>query len=100
MTRKNALYALFAVVLMGSVAGAALADDHGMYMSGSQDPSLTAEPERNLWQSDAGEIREPVETGAVPEWSERSSDLQSNPNVDAPTVEYGGQSFRPIDIGS
>jgi hypothetical protein len=100
MTRKNALFALFAVVLMGSVAGAALADDHGMYLSGSQDSSLTAEPERNLWQFDAGEIREPVETGAVPDWSERSSDLHSNPSGDAPTVEYGGQTFRLIDIGS
>ena len=100
MTRKNAFFALAVVLLTGSMAGAALADDHGMYMSGSQDPSLTAEPERNLWQFDAGEIREPMETGAVPDWSERSSDLHSNPSGDAPTVEYGGQTFRLIDIGS
>jgi hypothetical protein len=82
------------------MAVAALADDHGMYLSGSQDSSLTADPERNLWQLDAGEIREPMETGAVPEWSERSSGLHSNPGGDEPAVEYGGQPFRPIDIGS
>ena len=100
MAWKSALSALAVAVLTGSMAVAALADDRGAYMSGSQDSSLTADPERNLWQFDAGEIREPVETGAVPDSSERSYDLHSNPSGDAPTVEYGGQTFRLIDIGS
>jgi len=100
MTRKNALFALFAVVLMGSVAGAALADYSDKDLYEPSDASLSADPERNLWQQDAREIREPMETGAVPEWPGRSSGLHSDPSGDAPTVEYGGQPFRLIDIGS
>jgi hypothetical protein len=99
MTWKSALSALAVAVLTGSMAVAALADDHGMY--GPPDASLSADPERDLGQLDAEEIREPVETGAVPDRAESSPGLHSNPpSGDAPTVEYGGVAFRPdIDIG-
>ena len=100
MTRKSALYALAAVVLMGSMAVVALADDHGMNMYGPPDASLSADPERSLGQLDAGEIREPVETGAVPDRSISSSEFGSGTVGDEPTVEIGGQSYRPsIDLG-
>ncbi len=100
MTRKSALYALAVVVLMGSVAVAALADDHGMNMYGPPDASLSADPERSATQPDAEGIREPVETGAVPDRSISSSELGSGTVGDEPTVEFGGQSFRPgIDLG-
>ena len=101
MTRKNALYALAVVVLMGTMGVAALADDQGMNAYGPADSSVSAQPEQGMGQSAEGEIREPVETGAVPEWSGRSSDPQSNPSGDVPTVEFGGQTYRPdIDVGS
>jgi len=102
MTRKHALYALAVFVLMGSMAVSALAHDRGTSMYGPPDVSLSADPERDLALLDEGEIRGPVETGAVPDWSESSSGLHSNPpSSDEPAVEFGGVSFRPdIDIGS
>ena len=100
MTRKSALYALAVVVLMGSMAVAALADDQGMNMYGPADSSVSAQPEQGLDPSDAGEIREPVETGAVPDRPESLSDLHSNVPGNEPTVEIGGRLFRPgIDDG-
>jgi hypothetical protein len=103
MTRKSVLYALAVVVLTGSMAVAALADDHGMNMYGPPDASLSADPEKSVGQVgtvEIVEIREPVETGAVPEWSLSSYDLHSNATGDEPTVEIGGRLFRPgIDDG-
>jgi hypothetical protein len=102
MTSKSALYALAVVVLMGSMAVAALADDHGMNMYGPAESSVSAQPEQGVEQLEAGgEIREPVETGAVPDRSIRSSELGSGAVGDVPTAEYGGQTFRlGIDDGS
>ena len=100
MTRKSALYALAVVVLMGTMAVAALADDQGMNVYGPADASLSADPEGSATQADAGEIREPMETGAVPDRSGSSSELGSGTVGDEPTVEFGGLSFRPsIDLG-
>jgi hypothetical protein len=61
MTRRIGLYVLAVVVLTASMAVAALADDHGMNTYG---PS-----EQGVGQSIAGEIRGPVETGALPDRS-------------------------------
>jgi hypothetical protein len=100
MTRKNALYVLAVVVLMGSMAVAALADDHGMNMYGAPDASLSADPERSVGQPVTVEIREPVETGAVPDRPGSSSDLGSGTVSDEPMAEIGGWKFRPgIDDG-
>ena len=100
MTRKTALYVLAVVVLTGSMAVAALADDQGMNMYGPPDASLSADPERGVGQLDTVEIRGPVETGAVPERSLSSSDMRSNVGGDEPTAEYGGLTFRTdIDLG-
>jgi hypothetical protein len=101
MIKKTALYTLAVVVLMGSMSVAALADDHGMNMYGPSDASLSADPERSVGQVDVGEIREPVDTGAVPDRSISSSEMGSGAVGDVPTAEYGGQTFRlGIDDGS
>jgi hypothetical protein len=48
-------------------------------------------------QSAEGEIREPVETGAVPS-TPRNSFKESTGEL--PTVEIGGRTYRPgIDLG-
>jgi len=77
MTSKSALYALAVVVLMGSMAVAALADDHGMDTYGPANSSVTSQPDQGMERGtepgmehqSAGEIREPVETGALPDGS-------------------------------
>ena len=67
MTGKSALYALAVAVLMGTMAVAALADDQGMNSYGPADSSVSSQPEQGVEQPDAGGIREPMETGAVPD---------------------------------
>jgi hypothetical protein len=74
MTRKTALYALAVVVLTGSMAVAALAGVSGMDMIGTPE-STWGQSEQGVEQPNAGEIREPVETGAIPDRPESSSDL-------------------------
>ena len=77
MKRKSAMYALAVVVLMGSMAVAALADDHGMDTYGPANPSVSSPSDQGMEQGtepgmehqSAGEIREPVETGALPDRS-------------------------------
>ena len=99
MTRKSALYAFAVVVLMGSMAVAAIAEDEGMNTYGPADSSFSAQPQYGLDQQAAGEIREPVETGALPDrsvqvdsegWlnmevSEQNStpELRGRPNIQA-----------------
>jgi hypothetical protein len=100
MTRKSVLYALAVVVLTGSMAVAALADDRGMNVYGPEESSVSAQPEQGVEQPSAVEIREPVETGAVPDRPEGSSDLRPDIAGDEQTVEIGGHKYRPgIDLG-
>ncbi|MDD5762254.1 MAG: hypothetical protein PHP88_07065 [bacterium] len=100
MTSKSALYALAVLVLTGSMAVAALADDRGMNEYGPADSSVSAQPEQDVAHPDAGEIREPMETGAVPGRLEGSSELHNSGIGDEPTVEFGGLLFRPgLDTG-
>ncbi len=105
MKGKSVLYALAVVVLTGTMGVAALADDRGMDAYGPADSSVSARPEQGVDQQgveqpNAGEIREPMETGAVPHRSWSSSELFKRRTGEAPTVEYGGLTFRPsIDLG-
>ncbi len=46
-------------------------------------------------QSDAGEIREPVETGAIPDSVGEFADRIQVTTGEEPTVEFGGQTYRP-----
>ncbi|HEX8043037.1 hypothetical protein [Candidatus Deferrimicrobium sp.] len=68
MTGKSALYALAVAVLMGTMAVAALAgmDYYGSDYNGPADSSVSSQPEQGIDHQEAGEIREPMETGAVP----------------------------------
>jgi len=76
MTRKIAYYTLAVVavvvlaagMLIGS-AGPVLAENEGTGVYGTTDYSFSSEPEMGMERSDAGEIREPIETGALPEES-------------------------------
>jgi hypothetical protein len=95
MTIKGVLYALAVVVLTGSMAVAALADDQGMDSYGPAESSVSSQPDQGVEQPNAGEFREPMETGAVPGRSVDSSGLHSNAGGDEGTVEIGGQSYRP-----
>ena len=96
MTWKNALYALAVAVLMGSMAGVALADYNWAAGAYKEDPSVSSHSEMDVDQS-AAEIREPMETGSVPESSGNSFKEDTG---ELPTVELGGQVYRPgIDLG-
>ena len=95
MTGKSALYALAVAVLTGTMAVAALADEQGTNMYGPADSSVSSQPEQGVESPDAGEIREPMETGSVPESSRGLSEDFKMDTGDEPTVEIGGQTFRP-----
>ena len=100
MSSRSLLCALAVVVLTGSMAVAALADDYGMNAYGPADSSVSSQPEQNVEQTAAGEIREPVETGAVPDRPESSSALNCCTDSGESPVEIGGRMFRPgIDLG-
>jgi len=75
MTNKcaySALAVVFAVVLAAGMvlgtAGVVLADNEGAGY-GTLDYSSSSEPEQAMEQSYSGEIREPAETGALPDRS-------------------------------
>ena len=96
MTVKSAIYALAVAVLMGTMAVAALADDQWMDSYGAAGDSYSSsQPEPVMNHANAGEIREPVETGSVPDRLEGSSDLFRQDTGEEPVVEIGGQLFRP-----
>ena len=100
MTGKSVLYVLAVVVLVGGMAAVALADESGTYEYGSPESSVSSHPEQGMEQPDAGEIREPMETGAVPDQPGDSSDLKSSAIGDEPTEEFGGEVFRlGVDAG-
>ena len=88
MTRKSRYYALAvvaAVVLAAGMvigtAGTVLADNEGTGVYGTTDISFSSEPEKSMEMSDAGEIRDPVETGALPNESVVSHDGWVNLDV-------------------
>jgi len=92
MKNNSVLYALAVIVLTGGMAVAAFAEAPVM--------ALSADPEQGLAPWSAGEIREPVETGAVPDRVEGSSDLFKQSTGEEPAVEIGGRMYRPgVDTG-
>jgi hypothetical protein len=105
MTSKIALFAVAVVVLMGSMAVSALASDQGMNLYARADSAFWPASDHQFTESEAvqsggAEIREPMETGAVPDRSESSSNLGLNSGSGEKTVEYGGLQYRPdIDLG-
>jgi len=97
---KNAFYALAVVALTGSMAVVALADDHGMNAYKPEGSSVSTELAPEAVQPDAGEIREPMGTGAIPELSGSSSEMFKSESGEEATLEFGGLKYRPdIDLG-
>lgn len=90
MTGKGAIYALAFAVLMGAMAGNVWAGGQGVESYGPADSSISSQPEQGVEQPNAGEIREPMETGAVPVPSVSSSDLNCCTNSTDPTYWMGG----------
>jgi len=81
MKSRSVIYALAVVVLMGSMAVAALADSEGEGVHGTTHYSFSSKPEMAMEQSDPGGIREPVETGALPDRSVET-DSEGGLNMD------------------
>ena len=91
MIRKRAFLVLAVGVLMGTMAVIGFADDQWMDTYGAGGDSYgSSQPEPIMNHSNAGEIREPVETGAVPDPTVSSSDLNCCTNGTDPTFWMGG----------
>lgn len=101
MTGKSALYALAVAVLTGTMAVAALAgDQHGMGTYGPADRSVSSDVRTSDSQQDAWDLREAMETGALPGQPVGSSEAVCCGTIQGPTIESGGQLFRPdVDSG-
>ena len=100
MSGKSALYALAVAVLMGTLAVAALAgDQYGTEAYGPANSSISSETQAGA-DADAWDLREAMETGALPGEPVGSSDSVCCGEISGPTVESGGQLFRPgVDSG-
>ncbi len=100
MTIKSALYALAVVVLTGFMAAVASADFLGETGYGPAESSLSANEGMNEPVADAWELREAMETGALPDRPDGLSDAECCRGIDGPTIDGGAQSFRPeVDVG-
>ena len=97
MIKKMALLVLAFGVMVGTMAVPALADhEHGMDQYGPPGSSTTNETELDSW-----EFREAMETGALPGQPVGSSEAVCCGGIEGPTIESGGQLFRPeIDSGA
>jgi len=102
MTIKSALYALAVVVLTGSMAVVSFAEAPVMELYGTSDSLESAEAGMSEAESgtvdsqaDAWELRESMETGALPGQRVDSPDAVCCGGIDEPTIESGGQQFRP-----
>jgi len=69
MIRKRAFLVLAVGVLMGTMAMSGFAGyaDRDLYEPGGS--SVSTHPEQDMERSDAGEMREPIGTGALPDTS-------------------------------
>jgi hypothetical protein len=90
MVKNKALLLLAVGVLMGTMAVAAFADvpDRDLYEPSSS--SMSSDVEKSETHVDAGEIREPMETGAVPDTRGSSSDQSCCSESGDPTFRPGG----------
>jgi len=102
MIRKRAFLVLAVGVLMGAMAVVAFAEAPVMQANNSADSYVSNDVGANgLQSSDAWEVREAMETGALPSETVGSSDAVCCRGIDEPTIEGGGLLFRPeIDTGS
>jgi hypothetical protein len=105
MTRKSAYYALavvFSVVLAaGMVIGTSAvvqAENEGTGY-GTMENSFSGESEGSMDQAEAVEIREPVETGAIPDSSLSSVEHSYGLSGEEPAVGVFGREYRPGEDG-
>jgi hypothetical protein len=98
---KNRAFLVLAVgVLMGAMAVAALAEYPDRDLYGPADSSMSNDVGTNKSQLDAWDLQEAMETGALPGQPVGSSDAVCCRGIDEPTIESGGQLFRPdVDAG-
>ncbi len=77
MNTRKVLMLLAVGVLLSGLSGVALAASEGAgYYGGDKgtlDSSVSTQTEQGVMQPEAGEIRGPVETGALPEGSEKDN---------------------------
>ena len=100
MTRKSAIYALAVGVLMGAMAVVAFAEAPVMQANNSADSYVSNDVGTSGSQADAWDLHEAMETGGLPSQTVGSSDAVCCRGIDEPTIESGGQLFRPeIDAG-
>jgi len=100
MTGKKALVILAFGVLMGTMAVAAFAEAPVMDMYDPADSSMSTDIGTSGAQTDAWELRESMETGALPDRPGSSPDAVCCRGIEGPTIESGGVLFRPeVDSG-
>lgn len=96
MIRKMALLVLAFGVMVGTMAVGAFAGDYHRMESHPSDTSLSSEVQLDSW-----EFREAMETGALPGQTVGSSEAVCCTGIEGPTIESGGQLFRPdVDGGA
>jgi hypothetical protein len=105
MDTRKVLMLLAVGVLMSGLSGVAVADDQGMLTYEAADYSRSADPswpaaQTDTSQTDPSQIREPVDTGAVPMVPESMSDQSCCGSQSFPVEEIGSRVFRPgLDDG-
>jgi hypothetical protein len=96
MIKKMALLVLAFGVMVGTMAVGAFAGDYHWMERHPSDPSLSSEVQLDSW-----EFREAMETGALPGQTVGSSEAVCCRGIEGPTIEGGGQLFRPdLDVGA
>jgi hypothetical protein len=86
MTTRNVLLALAVALLTVAMAVTALAGDQKMNLYGPADTSVSSPPEQVVESPYSGEIREPMETGALSDRTE----VSSFPSIYANDPAYSG----------
>ena len=96
MIRKKALLVLAFGVMVGTMAVGAFAGGYHSMERHPSDTSLSSEVQPDSW-----EFREAMETGALPGQPVGSSEAVCCGGIEGPTIESGGQLFRPdLDVGA
>lgn len=96
MIKNKALLLLAAGLLMGIMAVSAQADYSGRDQYEPKHSSMSSEPQLDSW-----ELREAMETGALPGQPVISSETVCCRGIEEPATESGGTLFRPeIDSGA
>ncbi|MBI5906406.1 MAG: hypothetical protein HZB86_12855 [Deltaproteobacteria bacterium] len=100
MRGRKILFSLGLCVMLAGVSGIAFANEQGMLPYEASDYSLSADPSWPPANADATQVREPIDTGAVPGMSERSAEQNCCGDGREQSYEIGTGVFRHgIDDG-